>query len=234
MGSRTEERRKYYQKHQEQEKAKALARYWQKKKERKKQQPLYDASSIKVLMSLKEYSELSKKPKGLVQEFLLEVNDLTTIGLFDISQVQKLELVAGNLVRDYYQEAKKEVRTRARSWSNLSEKKKQEFLTYLVRKRAKENWKKDQESAIINQEAQEWEKEIEKELNYDSFHRERGKINCDCERCQLGEKTEKELLNQLAKESKEKVECANCGRMVKEVNEDDICKKCAEELKEQF
>ena len=225
-------KKEQYQKSKEQKKAQALARYHQRKKELATTNN-YIAKDIKILLSLKEYSESSKERKGQVADFLIEVKDITGIGLFDISQVQQLELLAGNLRRDYYSQVRQEVRKRTRSWASLSEKERREFLAYLARRRAREIRRKEGEEKELNEEAKEWEKEIERELNYDAFHRERGKIKCGCELCESRKQREKkeEILKELEEEEKtEKVQCANCERMVKDLNEDDICKKCAEEF----
>jgi len=63
---------------------------------------------------------------------------------------------------------------------------------------------------------------------------EKAEWNCaSCER-EWVRKKEDELLEEVAKEEKEeKVQCEHCGRMVKDVNEDEVCKKCEKEFGEE-
>jgi len=88
----------------------------------------------------------------------------------------------------------------------------------------------------LSAEAKEWEAEIARELEIDNHHKERGKIGCECWSCAIGKEVKKEQEESESKlleedEEEEKAECANCGK-VRELNEDDVCQKCAEEFGE--
>ena len=167
----------YYQRNKESEKAKRKERYVnQKKQAQLTSQKHYQANSIKVLLSLKEYTELNREKKKLWLDFIWTFEDCQKTGLFDIIQIQKLEQLAGNLARDYYQTAKSKSKS---SWNSLSEKEQSKLIKYWGR----EKERKEQELAdkLVKQEKA---GEIhEKELELAKFHEERGKRKCECWQC---------------------------------------------------
>ena len=71
--------------------------------------------------------------------------------------------------------------------------------------------------------------QYEKELELAKFHEERGKIKCDCYSCAEKEQIQSEIKKEIAKESeiKEKVQCPECSKIVKKLDEDSgVCKSC--------
>jgi hypothetical protein len=83
-------------------------------------------------------------------------------------------------------------------------------------------------------------KEYLKEIELAKFHEERGKKGCKCYRCgeekrirgEIKQKLKKEMDDYEKQESKsvKKEKCPNCGRMVKELDEENgICKRCMSE-----
>ncbi|CAG8717721.1 23703_t:CDS:1 [Racocetra persica] len=106
--SRTEINRNYYQRNKEilQEQATInKAKKQEQEQERREQEvkelaaKLYEANSIKVLMSFKQYTEL-KKGKKLWLDFSQTLQDLTA-GVGDIISIMKLREVSENLISDY-------------------------------------------------------------------------------------------------------------------------------------
>jgi hypothetical protein len=82
-----------------------------------------------------------------------------------------------------------------------------------------------------------------KEIEMAKFHEERGKSGCDCWQCEEKQKIHKEIQTE-AKERLEKImtdydrergvsekeECSQCGKFVKELDEENgLCGKCLAE-----
>jgi hypothetical protein len=76
-----------------------------KKKQEKESNNKYStAEAYKILMSFKEYTELSKEKKQLWLDFNWTLDDCREAineGLGDVVVVMKLEQVASKLIRDY-------------------------------------------------------------------------------------------------------------------------------------
>jgi len=74
-----------------------------------------------------------------------------------------------------------------------------------------------------------------KDIESAKFHEERGKIKCDCYRCQESKRIQGEIKRELFKdEPKEKTlmiegECSNCYEYKKVDAESGLCKKCGKE-----
>jgi len=207
----------------------------------KEQAGKYTAKDIKVLMSLKTYTELSKEKQQTWLDFQWAFKDIQQYGIYTIGEVQELVAKGENLVRDYLATAKAETISRAKRWNSLSEKEQKEFIAYLSRKRVAERKRAKEGEEELSAEAKEWEAEIERELNVSKYHEERGKIKCQCSSCEQREEVMQEVKKEVEEELKnnpfakedmnEKAECANCGK-VRELNEDDVCSKCEKELGE--
>jgi len=168
----------YYQRNKEIKKAK------QKQQEQLSAQKHYQANSIKVLLTLKEYTELNREKMKLWCDFMWTIQVCQKTGFFDIIQIQKLEQLAGNLTRDYYQTAKSKSKS---SWNSFSEEEKSKLIKYWGREKIRKEQELAQQLAEQEQQGQLWEKELERSLwtfNKDQelakFHEERGKIKCSC------------------------------------------------------
>ena len=220
----------YYQKNKEKRRIQSQEyRAKVKKKEQLIAQKHYQANSIKVLLTLKEYTELNReKMKWTIQ-------DCQKTGFYDIIQIQKLEQLADNLIRDYYQTAKSKSKS---NWNSLNEKEQSKLIKYWTREKAR----KEQELTEILAEQERigeiHEKELERSLwafNKDQeltkFHEERGKIKCECWQCAKKKEIQTEIKEQIfsdyeEKESK-KEQCPECKKWVKEVDEENgVCGKC--------
>ena len=113
--SRQQINQENYQRNQEKLKLLQKERYQQQKEQEKTQlNKYYQASNIKILMSFKEYTELSKEKKKLWQDFNWTLKDINE-GINDIVAIMKLAQVADNLIRDYQETAKNEIK-KGKSW----------------------------------------------------------------------------------------------------------------------
>ncbi|RIA80927.1 hypothetical protein C1645_837842 [Glomus cerebriforme] len=71
-----------------------------------------------------------------------------------------------------------------------------------------------------------FEKEIKELIGIALRHEERGMVKCECWSCEKVRKKEGKFELEL-KDKQNKVECSQCGRMVKELDEEHgICKRC--------
>jgi hypothetical protein len=153
-------------------------------------------------------------------------------GYADIVVIMKLEQVAHKLIRDYWTAAKQEIR-KGKSWNTLTDEEQQRLIRYWGYKKARiENGYLDEEERLEKQ-----SREYLKEIELAKFHEERGKIKCKCYQCGQKKKIQGEIKQKWKKEieeydrkTSEKVECSNCGKKVKELDEEnDICKRCMSE-----
>ena len=214
----------YYQKNKEKRRIQSQEyRAKQKEQAQLTAQKHYQANSIKVLLSLKEYTELNREKMKLWSDFCWTFEDCQKTGFYDIIQIQKLEQLAGNLTRDYYQTAKSKSKS---SWNSLNEKEQSKLIKYWTREKARKE--QDLTDKLAEQEQQ--GETLEKELDLAKFHEERGKINCSCYDCEnkkeiQGEIKEK-MLNGEAKKL-EKEQCTECKKWVKKVDEENgVCGGC--------
>lgn len=202
----------------------------QEQQEKENKNELYRASNIQILLSLKEYTELNQEKKKLWLDFAWAFEDCQKTGFFDIIQLQKLEQVAGNLIRDYYQTAQRKSKS---SWNSLSEQEKNKLIKYW----SQEKIRKEQDLTQQLDQQEKQAKVYEKELELVKFHEERGKIKCECWQCakrkRLSEEMNEKLFNDQEenKEKKEwaKSECANCYEYKKVDEESGLCSKCSRE-----
>lgn len=215
----------YYQRNKETKKAKRKERYAkQKEQEQLTAQKHYQANSIKVLLSLKEYTELNPVKRKLWADFCWTIQDCQKTGFFDIIQIQKLEQLAGNLSRDYYQTAQSKSKS---SWNSLSEKEQSKLIKYWGREKVRKEQELADKLAEQEQQGQLWEKELE----LTKFHEERGKIKCECWQCAKQKELQREIKEQMLsdyeeKESK-KEQCPECQKWVKKIDEESgVCGKC--------
>lgn len=118
--SRQQIYRENYQKNKEIKKAQRRARYAQQKQQTEKElSKYYQANSIKVLISLKEYTELNLAKQKLWLDFMGTFKKLNESGINDIVDIVRLEELTSNLTRDYWETAKNEVK-KGKNWNNLN------------------------------------------------------------------------------------------------------------------
>ncbi|MCE8159347.1 MAG: hypothetical protein I3270_02545 [Candidatus Moeniiplasma glomeromycotorum] len=228
----------YYQKHKEKKKVARRKRYAQQKEQT--QQGLnkyYGAEAIKILISFKEYTELNSAKKKLWLDFnwtLKDCRESFLKGFGNVVAVMKLAQVADNLIKDYWTTAKSEKQRKNKSWNSLDYDEQQRLIRYWSYEKARiENGYLDEEEKLARQ-SQEYLKEIER----DKFHEERGKIKCECGWCEQERVIRGEVKNKIKKELenydresgiKDKEQCPECNRWVKELDEENgICKNCLE------
>ena len=219
----------YYQRNKETKKAQRRERYaQQKEQEQLTAQKHYQANSIKVLLTLKEYTELNPTKRKLWADFCWTIQDCQKSGFYDIIQIQQLEQLAGNLSRDYYQTAKNKTKS---SWNSLSEKEQSKLIKYWAREKAR----KEQELADKLAEQEKAGEIHEKELELAKFHEERGKIKCECWQCSKQKEIQAEIKEQMANDyvEKGKEQCPECKQWVAELDEESgVCGKCVKKFEE--
>jgi hypothetical protein len=156
-------------------------------------------------------------------DFNCTIQDCQKTGFYDIIQIQKLEQLAGNLNRDYYQTAKNKSES---SWNSLNEQEKEKLIKYWAREKAGKE--KDLAQQLTEQEQQ--GQLLEKELELAKFHEERGKIKCPCYDCENRKEIHGEIKEKMVSDSEkkgEKEQCPECKKWVKEVDEENgVCGKC--------
>ena len=224
-----------YQKNKEKKKAQQKENYTKKKEQEQltiKQQSAkyYGAEAIKVLMSFKDYTELNQQKHKLWLDFnwtLKDCKEAISKGFGNIIAIMKLEQMAGNLVRDYWETAKSEQRNKSKSWNSLDDDEQQRLIKYWGYEKARIENNYLDEAERLEKQSQEYLKEIE----LAKFHEERGKIKCDCWQCQESKKLQGEVKAEIAKENEvKKVQCPECHKLVKKLDEESgVCKKCAKQ-----
>jgi hypothetical protein len=224
--------KEYYQKNKEHKKQQRKERYQQQKKQeeliaKQIQAKYYGAEAIKILMTFKEYIELSKEKMQLWKDFNWTFQDCQAAikeGLGDIVAIMKLEQVANKLMRDYWETAKAEEKQRSKNWNSLDYDQQQRVIRYWGYEKTRiENGYID-EAERLERKSQQYLKEIESA----KFHEERGKDKCPCYQCQESKQIQGKIKEQLFKEDKtEKEQCPECKKWVKELDEEaGVCKSC--------
>ena len=226
----------YYQQNKEHKKAQRRIRYQEQKELAEKQKKemehsLYTAESIKILMTWGEFTNFSKEKKKQWAEFMWTLKEIADNILFaDVTQLQKLELLTSNIVRDYHETAKTFERKLVTDWTILNAAEQNKLVKRWGRERAREKKALDDKIEEFVKQGESHEKDIE----LMKFHEERGKVKCDCWKCQEEKKIRGEIKDeQRGKEPKEKIECSECKKMVSlsSWNEDEgACKPCVKRL----
>jgi hypothetical protein len=237
--------KEYYQKNKERKKQQRRERYQQEKKQaqlttQQAQGKYYGAEAIKVLMSLKQYTELNKEKMKLWVDFNWTFNDCQENGM-GIVDIMKLEQVASNLVRDYWKTAKS-VEKKGKSWNSISEEQQQQLIKYwgFEKARVENNYLDTAEK--LEKQSQEYLKDME----LAKFHEERGKVKCECYSCEQKKEMQKEIkvkrekaVRAYEKEQAGEIEtewirgeCNGCGEDKKADSDSGLCRKCLGELGE--
>ena len=196
----------------------------------------YGSEAIKVLMSFKDYTELSKEKRQLWLDFNWTFQDCQksfSEGYADIVAIMKLEQVAGRLTRDFWKTAKNEERQKSRSWNVLSEEEKDRLIKFWGRQKANiENDYIDEDEKLERQ-----GKEYEREIEIQKHHEERGKIKCKCWQCEGKKNIQNEVKENLKKDiedydqrngATDKEECPQCGKLKILGEESGLCKNCSD------
>jgi hypothetical protein len=230
-----------YQKNKDRKKAQQKINYAKKKEQTElaTQQAWgkhYGAEAIRILMSLKQYTELNQQKMKLWADFNWTLKDCYKAvkeGINDITPIMKLEQVASNLVRDYWKTAKSEER-KGKNWNSLTEEQQTKLIRYWGYEKARvENGYLDTAEKLEKQ-SQEYKKDIE----LAKFHEERGKVKCECYSCEQKKEIQQEVKKKINQELKEldqqeqnngKGKCCMCGK-IRELDEEGACKNCSESL----
>jgi len=229
--------RKEYSKQRYQAKKQEYRQWYLRRKAQKEQQQneqqskYYGAESIKLLMSLKEYTELNQDKRKLWLNFMWTFKDLNKLGTpHDIIQVMKLREDAENLINDYWTTAKNEIK-KGKSWNSLDQEQKDRLIRYWGYEKARIENNYLEEEERLEKQSQAYLKEIE----LVKFHEERGKIKCSCYDCEEKKEIQKKIKTKWKQEleeyerqnESEKEQCPECQRWVKELDEEvGVCKGC--------
>ena len=220
-----------YQKNKEKKKAQQKENY-AKKKEREKAQltKYYQATNIKILLTLKEYTELNQQKRKLWLDFTTTLHQLSQ-GMTTIEEVMRLEQLAAQLIEDYQETTKSEVK-KGKSWNSLDYDEQQKLIRYWGYEKARIENNYIDESERLERQSQTYLKDIESA----KFHEERGKIKCECWQCAESKRIREEIKEKLKKEmddydqrnkATDKEQCSECQKWVKELDEESgVCKSC--------
>lgn len=210
----------YYLRNREQKILAAKKRYrkikgLREKEVKKKVQKYSQVENYKVLMSFKDYSVLTAEKRKKWLDFDWTLKDLAEVGVHNISEVMRLRELADILISDYWKTAKKE-QWKGKLWNSLDSKKQGQLIKFWARELVREEM-------AINEGLEEIERKgegLEKEIEMDKFHIERGKVKCECWQCVAGKTAEPE-------KTEGKEQCPECGKWVKKLDsENGICKSC--------
>lgn len=239
-----------YQKNREQRKEKRRERYQQQKEqaqqtEKEQLSKYYEAESIKILMSFKDYTELNPAKKKLWLDFNWTLQDCQKSfkeGYADVVAIMKLEQVAHSLVSDYWVTAKSEKGKQERHWNNLDYDEQQRLIRYWGYEKARVENNYIEEEERLEKQSREYLKAIE----LAKFHEERGKKGCKCWQCEQKATIQKEVKAKIKKELEEtektvdsywggiseKEQCPECNKWVKELDEEaGTCRSCKRKYK---
>jgi hypothetical protein len=184
-------------------------------------------------MSFKEYTELNQQKHKLWLDFnwtLKDCQESFREGYADIVAVMKLEQVAHELVRDFWDTAKSEEKQKGKSWNSLTDEEQQRLIRYWGYEKARVENGYLEEKEKLEKQSQEYLKELE----LAKFHEERGKIKCSCYSCEEKKNIRKEIKAKIDKglreqeTNQEKGECNECGKIRVLDEENSLCKQCSE------
>jgi Na+-transporting NADH:ubiquinone oxidoreductase subunit NqrF len=194
-----------------------------KQQEREQQSKYYEAEAIKILMSLKEYTELNSVKHKIWLDFIWTFKELNKIGISNIIEVMRIRELAENLINDYWTTAKNEIK-KGKSWNSLDQDQKDRLIRYWSYEKARKENNYLDTAEQLEKQSQEYLKEVE----LAKFHEERGKVKCPCYQCQESKRIKSEIKAELFKESQvEKEQCPECNRWVKKLDEESgVCRKC--------
>ena len=177
--SKKRDRKEYSKQRYQAKKQEYREWYLQRKVQEKQQQSeqlskYYKAKAIKILMSLKEYTELNQQKRKLWLNFNWTLKDCTEDiqeSLGNIEAIMKLREEADKLINDYWETAKNEQKQKGKSWNSLDQEQKQRLIKYwgYEKVRIENNYLDTAEQ--LEKQSQEYLKEIE----LAKFHEERGK-----------------------------------------------------------
>jgi len=167
-----------YQKNKAKKKAQQKLNYAKKKEQQKAQSTkYYQATNIKILLTLKEYTELNQQKRKLWLDFTATLHQLSQ-GITTIEEIMRLRELTDNLIRDCQETAKKEVQ-KGKSWNNLDYDQQQKLIRYWGYEKARIENNLLTTAEQLKRQSQEYLKDIESA----KFHEERGRIKCECYRC---------------------------------------------------
>lgn len=221
----------YYQNHKEKKKEQRRERYQQQKHQKKATlNKYYGAEAVKILMSLKEYTELNKEKRKRWLNFVWTFKDLSDWenerpDIHDIIQVMKLREEADNLITDYWTTAKHEVK-KGKLWNSLDQEQKDRLIRYW----SQEKVRKDKQLLSELEQQEQAGSLHQKAIELAKFHEERGKIKCPCYDCETKKELQAKIRQKLFKENKsDQEQCPECKKWVKELDEESgVCKNCLE------
>jgi len=166
----------------------------------------YRANNIQVLVSLKDYLASSADKQKLWYRFTSVLSQIKE-GVSDIIEIMRLKEITEDLITDYWTTAKKQIRIN-KQWNKLS----------FSEQQAKKNH---------------WEKELQKEES-ELFAKLAKKITKQKAKIQEHKvKKQAEINDYWNKKTSAKTECSECGKMVKELaEENELCAKCLKNYEE--
>lgn len=168
-----------------------LKRKQLKKAEKEKQAQLlqernkryYGAESIKVLLSLKEYTELNKDTRKLWIDFNKTFKDLNHIGINNIVEIMRLQELVDILINDYWKTAKQIKTDNIRHWNLLTTEEQNKLIRYWAKRKAQQEQSFNIYKELLDKEAITNEKELTQQIEILKHHESRGQKGCKCYKC---------------------------------------------------
>lgn len=154
----------------------------------------YGAESIKVLISLKEYTELDKDTRKLWLDFNKTFKDLNKIGINNIIEIMRLNELADILINDYWKTAKQIKTDKIKHWNLLTTEQQNKLIRYWVKIKVQQEQSFNIYQELLDKEAITNEKELSQQIEILKHHEQRGLKGCKCWHCQdsnIKEKTPK-------------------------------------------
>jgi hypothetical protein len=205
--------------------------------ERQQLSKYYQATNIKILLTLKEYTELNQQKRKLWLDFTATLHQLSQ-GITTIEEVMRLEQLAAQFIKDYRETAKSEIK-KSKSWNSLDYDEQQKLIRYWGYEKARIENNLLTTAEQLEKQSQEYLKDIE----LAKFHEQRGKMNCPCYDCESKKEIQAEIkaerekiIADYEKEQKKqgdyetewvKGNCYNCGELKKVNSDSGLCKKCS-------
>ena len=160
--------------------------------------------------------------------------DLNKIGISNIIEVMRLRELAENLINDYWETVRNEIK-KGKSWNSLNQDQKDRLIRYWGYEKARIENNYLDTAEQLERKSQEYLKEIE----LAKFHEERGKKGCKCWQCKEKATIRKEVKAKIRKEieehdrqsGSEKEECPGCGKLRVLDEENGVCKRCLEDYR---
>lgn len=151
---------------------------------REKNKRYYGAESIKVLLSLKEYTELNKDTRKTWLDFNKTFKDLNEIGINNIIEIMTLRELSDILINDYLKTTKQIKTDKIRHWNLLTPEQQNKLIKHWAKIKVQQEQAFNIYKELLDNEAITNEKELSQQIEILKHHETRGLKGCKCWHCQ--------------------------------------------------